>query len=99
MDILVATLALLLTGGALVYGCATIPPGALIRWAVYGGGGIIATQLGWLPLLAVLGFPTPTTLDQYVAAGLMTIGLKAVMESVLPRLLWAEVEESEESDD
>ncbi len=95
VDIFVVVMGWLLAAGALVYGCMHVPPGSWARWLVFVAGAVIVTQFGWLPLLGLLGLRVEVV-DQYVALGLATIGLKLIMEDVLPWLVWAEVEEISE---
>ncbi len=95
VDIFVAVVGWGLAAGALIYGCMHVRPGAWARWLVFVASAVIATQFGWLPLLPLFGFHVGTV-EQYAALGLATIGLKLIMEDVLPWLVWAEVEETSE---
>lgn len=93
VDIFVVVVGWLLAAGALVYGCMHVAPGSWARWLVFVASAVIATQFGWLPLLPLFGFHV-TTVDQYAAVGLATVGLKLLMEKALPWLVWSvEVEE------
>lgn len=93
VDIFVVVVGWLLASGALIYGCMHVAPGSWARWLVFVAGAVIATQFGWLPLLPLFGFHAGAV-EQYVALGLATIGLKLIMEDVLPWLVWSvEVEE------
>jgi len=93
VDAFVVIVGWLLAAGAVVYGCVHIPPGAWLRWLVYGAGAVVLTQFGWLPLLPAFDIHVGTV-DQYAAVGLATVGLKVLMEKALPWLLWSvEVEE------
>ncbi len=94
-DAFVVMMGWALAAGALIYGCMHVPPGAWARWLVFVASAVIATQFGWLPLLPLFGFQVGT-MEQYVALGLATVGLKLIMEDVLPWLVWAEVEEMSE---
>ncbi len=92
VDAFVVVVGWLLAAGAVVYGCIHIPPGAWLRWLVYGAGAVVLTQFGWLPLLPAFGFRVTVT-DQYVALGLATVGLKLLMEKALPWLVRSVEEE------
>lgn len=94
-DAFVVMMGWALAAGALVYGCMHVAPGSWARWLVFVASAVIATQFGWLPLLPLFGFQVGT-MEQYVALGLATVGLKLIMEDVLPWLVWAEVEEMSE---
>jgi hypothetical protein len=97
-DSFVAICGCTLAGCALAYGCAHVPPGAIVRWLVYGSCAVIATQFGWLPLLPHLSL-SAGTVDQYVALALATVALKWMMETVFPWLVWyEEIEEDDETE-
>ena len=96
IDIFVAVVGLLLTAGALVYGCMHVAPGSWARWLVFVASAVIAAQFGWLPLLGLFGVRVDVV-DQYVAVVLATVGLKLLMERALPWLVWSvEVDEVSE---
>ena len=84
---------------ALLYGCIHVRPGSIVRWAVFVGCAVVATQFGWLPLAPYLGIRTTGIGDQYGALLIMTFALKWLMETVLPNLVWAEDVEEEENAD
>ncbi len=94
IDLIISLLGMLLTAGALFYGCVHVRPGAIMRWGIYGAGAVIATQFGWLPLLPSLGLRADTN-DQYVALVVATLLLKIVMEKLVPLGLM-EVDDDEE---
>lgn len=92
-DSFVVVCGIVLAAGALLYGCVHVRPGSLVRWGVFVGCAVVATQFGWLPLLSLIGLRV-TVADQYVALALATVGLKLLMEKALPWLLWSvDVEE------
>lgn len=83
-----------LTAWTVAYGCMRVRPGSFARWLIFLGGAIAMTQFGWLPLLPAFGLRV-TVGDQYMAVALATVGLKLLMEYVLPWLIWAEDEVTE----
>lgn len=96
IDIFVVAVGWGLAAWALTYGCIHVRPGAPARWLVFVASAVIATQFGWLPLLPLLGLRVEVV-DQYAAVALATVGLKVLMERVLPWLLWSvEVDEVSE---
>lgn len=96
-DSFVIVCGLVLAGYALVYGCMRVRPGSVVRWGVFAGCAVVATQFGWLPLLTHFGIRSTSTADQYGALIVMTLALKWLMEKFLPNTVWAE--EVEEVDD
>jgi len=86
-DMVVVIVGLPLAAGAVLYGCMTVPPGSGSRWVVYLGGAVVATQFVWLPLADAWADYPLTTADQCMAIPVAAIGLKLVMEKVVPNLL------------
>lgn len=88
-DSFVVVCGIVLAAGALLYGCVHVRPGSLVRWGVFVGCAVVATQFGWLPLLSHLGIRTTGVADQHGALIVMTVALKWLMETVLPWLVWS----------
>lgn len=84
LDAFVAALGAVLTAGGLWYGCVTVPPG-MMRWTIYGGCGLIATQFVLLPAVSFWVVTPLSPAEQYMAVALAAIGLKIVMEKVCYR--------------
>lgn len=87
-ELIVITVGMLLAAGAVFYGCITVPPGAWLRWLVFGAVAIIATQFVWWPLVSAVGWADGVSvLDQYAAVGIATLEIKFLVERVIPRWL------------
>ncbi len=97
-DSFVAVCGIVLAAGAVLYGCVHVRPGSTVRWGIFVGCAIVATQFGWLPLLAHLGIRTTGVADQYGALIVMTVGLKWLMETVLPNTVLAEEVDDDEAE-
>ncbi len=97
-DSFVIVCGIVLAAGALLYGCVHVRPGSIVRWGVFAGCAVVATQFGWLPLLTHLGIRSTSTADQYGALIVMTVALKWLMETVLPNTILAEEVDDDETD-
>lgn len=96
INLSVAGIGALLSGGALVYGCIHTRPGSASRWLVFGAVAILADQLVWLPVLAVMGIGVSVA-DQVYGAGILLLVLKWLIDWLFPRTVWAVwVNESED---
>lgn len=98
-DSFVIACGIVLAAWALLYGCMHVRPGSIVRWAVFAGCAVVATQFGWLPLLSHLGIRTTGVADQYGALILMTFALKWLMETVLPNTILAEEVDDDDATD
>jgi hypothetical protein len=83
MEIVIAVFCLLLVAAGLVIGCATIPPGHVARWPVYGLCSCFVVGGVWLNVLPVAGISTPAPIEQIIAMILVTAVLKWGMENFL----------------
>ena len=97
-DSFVIVCGIVLAAGALLYGCVHVRPGSIVRWGVFAGCAVVATQFGWLPLLTHLVIRSTSTADQYGALIVMTVALKWLMETVLPNTILAEEVDDDETD-
>lgn len=85
MEMMIALFCLLLVVAGLIVGCASIPPGHIGRWPVYGVCSCFVVGGVWLNLLPMVGFSAPTPTEQIVVMALVTGALKYGMEDFLTR--------------
>lgn len=95
-NLFVAGAGALLAGGALVYGCVHSRPGSVWRWLVFGAVAVMADQLVWLPVLALMDIRVSVA-DQYYGAGCLYLVLKWLIDWLFPRTVWAVWVESEDA--
>ena len=85
MEMMIALFCQSLVVAGLIVGCATIPPGHVGRWAIYGLCSCFVVGGVWLNLLPSFGLSAPTMIEKYITIGLVTFILKWGMEDFLPR--------------
>ena len=83
MEIMIALFCLLLVAAGIVAGCASIRPGHIARWTVYGACSCFVVGGVWLNILPAAGISTPTPVEQIVAILLVMIALKWMMENFI----------------
>lgn len=85
MEVIIALFCQSLVVAGLIVGCATIPPGHIGRWLVYGLCSCFVVGGVWLNVLPVVGFSAPTSTEQIIVIALVAAVLKWGMEDFLPR--------------